>query len=462
MFWHIGVHDVQEWDEARNAINASEMLHNGDYLNLYFEHKPDSWNAKPPLMIWLIVACYKLFGQNELALRLPAALSTLGFFIYFFRLISKIDSIKASFFSCLVLLSCKAVIGFHVGLGGDFDALLLLQLTASAYYFVCFIDDENKNHLYLAAICTGLAFYTKGPAGLVYLPSFLLYALCRQKLKWMMTNYATWVSLLIVLAIAGSWIVLQAYYGSKTVSADTHYGTSNSLQVLFWHDLVRRFTDTGFEHEKQARDYFFFFTTMDSRLNLWNYIFYLVVASGLWIAYKKKLPVFSILKQQPAIAFSIIMILPLALVLSLAANQHDWYLAPVWGFVAYLIVRGILYWSSKWKPALYLSGVLFLFVFCRHFYYIHTLSASLHTQMQANKQILQSGDKIVYLGQPYQNILTYLYWMDKETARIDAIDQVKAYTGQIIVLYKETMTEPMSMLIEPITVIDGMQIGRIK
>ncbi len=438
------------------------MLHNGNYLNLYFEHRPDTWNAKPPLMIWLIVACYKLFGQNELALRLPAALSTLGFFVYFFRLISNIDSAKTAFFSCLVLLSCKAVIGFHVGIGGDFDALLLFLLTASAYYFVCFIDNENKNNLYLAALFTGLAFYTKGPAGLVYLPSFLLYALYRQKLKWMIANYATWISLLIMLAIAGSWIVMQAFYGIKTVSTDTHYGTSNSLQVLFWHDLVRRFTDTGFEHEKHARDYLFFFTTMDARLNLWNYIFYLVAASGLWMAYKRRLNIFSALKQHTTIVFCAIMIFPLALVLSLAANQHDWYLAPVWGFVAYIIVRGILYWSNKWKPVLYLSGVLFLFVFCRHFYYIHTLSTSLHTQIQANKQILQSGDKIVYFGQPYQNILTYLYWMDKETVRIDALGQAKAYTGQVIVLYKETMTESMQILIEPITVIDGMQIGRIK
>lgn len=438
------------------------MLHNGDYLNLYFEHKPDSWNAKPPLMIWLVVACYKLFGQNELALRLPAALSTLAFFIYFFRLISKIDSVMAAFFSCLLLLSCKAVIGFHVGLGGDFDALLLFLLTASAYHFVCFIEDENKNHLYLAALFTGLAFYTKGPAGLVYLPSFLLYAVYKQKLKWMMKHYATWVSILIVLLIAGSWIVLQAYYGSNTVSRDTHYGTSNSLQVLFWHDLVRRFTDTGFEHVKNTRDYLFFFTTMDSRLNLWNYIFYLAVASGLWMAYKKRLNIFSALKQHTTIVFCAIMVLPLTLVLSLAANQHDWYLAPVWGFVAYIIVKGILYWSGKWKPVLYLSGALFLFTFCRHFYYIHTLSTNLHTQMQSNKQILQAGDRIVYLGQPYQNILTYLYWMNKETVRIDALDQAKAHKGQVIIWYAAAMNEQTKMLIEPITVINGMQIGRIK
>src|ERR1700683_5179164 len=65
-----------EPDEGRYAEIAREMVLSGDYVTprddfeLYFE--------KPPLVYWAEAASIKVFGVNEFAVRLPAALFSLG------------------------------------------------------------------------------------------------------------------------------------------------------------------------------------------------------------------------------------------------------------------------------------------------------------------------------------------------------------------------------------------------
>src|SRR5439155_401405 len=59
--------------EARYALIAREMLERGDWVQprlngvRYYE--------KPPLLYWSVAASYRLFGQNEMASRLPSAVS---------------------------------------------------------------------------------------------------------------------------------------------------------------------------------------------------------------------------------------------------------------------------------------------------------------------------------------------------------------------------------------------------
>jgi hypothetical protein len=77
LFLHIGGLPLMGWDESRLAIDAYEMYHNGNYLIPAFDKMPDMWNTKPPLMIWFQVLFMKLFGVNELGIRLPSVLAVL-------------------------------------------------------------------------------------------------------------------------------------------------------------------------------------------------------------------------------------------------------------------------------------------------------------------------------------------------------------------------------------------------
>src|SRR6202011_5523794 len=65
-----------EPDEGRYAEIAREMLLTRDYVT-----PRDNWVRyfeKPPLVYWAEALSLKLFGPNEWAVRLPAALSTVA------------------------------------------------------------------------------------------------------------------------------------------------------------------------------------------------------------------------------------------------------------------------------------------------------------------------------------------------------------------------------------------------
>ncbi len=283
LFWKISTRGINEWDEARNGVNAYEMYHRGDFINLYYGGKPDTWNAKPPLLIWLICVCYKIFGFNAFALRFPSALAALGSLFFAFKLFRKAVRKDAALYACAMLISCKALIGGHIGLTGDFDALLLLCLIASAYYFWCYCYEGKKRAIFKVALWTGFAWYVKGPAAFILLPGFMLVASLK-KPGWI-SDRKVWLSTGLLLLTVISWFVAIRIYGTKTGGNDM--AGTNAIHTMFVEDVWRRFTAAGFEGG-QENDYFFFFSALDVRFNLWNYLFFLLFGGALFQLWRKK------------------------------------------------------------------------------------------------------------------------------------------------------------------------------
>src|ERR1700692_620771 len=90
-----------EPDEGRYAEIAREMVVSGDYVTprddfeLYFE--------KPPLVYWANAASINIFGVNEFAVRLPAALFSVGQIVITAALADAMFGATAGFFAALVL-----------------------------------------------------------------------------------------------------------------------------------------------------------------------------------------------------------------------------------------------------------------------------------------------------------------------------------------------------------------------
>jgi 4-amino-4-deoxy-L-arabinose transferase-like glycosyltransferase len=417
-FWHAGSHDLQEWDESRNGVNALEMLHRGDYINLYYHGQPDTWNAKPPLFIWLITLSYRLLGANELGLRLPAILCSLSFLAVLYRLAARYAGSVTALISCLILLGSKALLAAHIGITADFDAPLILFLTLSVSSFASYIDDQRPSGIWLAALATGLAFYSKGTAALVLAPGLVLYALMRRQFRMLLRPPALLAALLL-LVIMASWPLLLSRYGAYP--AETHYGSRSAWETLLLHDTWRRLTSTGFEQTYHPEPWFFF-TTLDVRMNLWNYILYalLLLAIFYWIKYKinplRALPG----KQEQQLALlCACLILPLALVLSLATNKHDWYLAPVFGFIAILIAQGLQLCCSRYKPLRWLVAALLVFTIGRHWQQLHQWPAQLHSLLHPKRDWFRPGISIALSGAPRQHLSLYLYWLGLPVHRTD-------------------------------------------
>jgi len=187
LVYKIKYRPIQMWDESRNAVNAIEMLKSENYLVRTFKNKYDSWETKPPLLIWLQVASMKVFGYNVFAIRFPsmvAALLSCFVIILFFNYFLK-DPVPG-FVSAFILVTSEGFTGAHVSRTGDHDALLvlfslLISLTAFIYFQSADQYKREKYILFFWMLLT-LAFFTKSSASLIILPGLLAYSLREKKL----------------------------------------------------------------------------------------------------------------------------------------------------------------------------------------------------------------------------------------------------------------------------------------
>src|SRR5881409_1392509 len=69
----IGRGDLYSQTEGQYAGAAREMIESHQWLLPTNDSLPRL--QKPPLLYWLILLCYKIFGSNEAAARLPIALA---------------------------------------------------------------------------------------------------------------------------------------------------------------------------------------------------------------------------------------------------------------------------------------------------------------------------------------------------------------------------------------------------
>ena len=65
---------IRLWDEAQNAVNALEMSQTHNWLVRTYDYQPDTFDCKPPLLIWFQVLSIKALGLTELAIRLPSVI----------------------------------------------------------------------------------------------------------------------------------------------------------------------------------------------------------------------------------------------------------------------------------------------------------------------------------------------------------------------------------------------------
>ncbi len=456
-FWKSSLYNIMEWDEARNAINAYEMYHNGDFFNLYYDGQPDTWNAKPPLFIWLVAFCYKLFGFNELALRLPAITGIFVFFIFFYRLVRLKTNETIAFISCLILLGCNAIVERHMAISGDFDALLLCFLTVSTYYFIRFVDLGHQRAMYFAAFFLGLAFYTKGTAALLYIPGWILYVVISGKAKLLFTSRHTWLGVLLFVGIAMSWVTLVMVYGKPT--EHSFYGSKNSIETMLVHDTFRRLTSSDFG---QQPNYTFVFSTLDSKMSMWVYLFYAVAAGSLIVIFRKRGWLIVKEAKNELLILSWCTILPLAIILTLATNKHWWYFAPAFPYVAVVIAWGIVHICLRWRPACYVSGAFMLFTLAWHFNDLNTLPTGNHYLLGKDSAYWQKSEKVLLTHRPDQDIFLYLTWSGKELVYLNGPEKIFAYPGQMAVLDIEDVTPEILGHFTEVTYFNTHCIARIK
>jgi len=158
-----------EPDEGRYAEIAREMVVSGDYVTprdnfeLYFE--------KPPLVYWAEAAAIKIFGVNEFAVRLPAALFSIGQVVITAALAEAMLGTTAGLLAALAL--ALSPLFFSLARFATLDPALAFFLTAAlaAFYAASredtFATRSARKLMLTSSAMLALGTLAKGPVALL-------------------------------------------------------------------------------------------------------------------------------------------------------------------------------------------------------------------------------------------------------------------------------------------------------
>ena len=143
---------VTDTAESNYALTAKEMVLSGDWISpqIYGHY----WYDKPIFYYWELALSYTLFGFNEMASRLPAALlgSASVLFTYWFA--RHVYSEKIGWLSAIILGSSVECWLLSKAIITD-TTLFLFMSMAIAFFYLGYA--ENRRYYYLCYIAAAFA-----------------------------------------------------------------------------------------------------------------------------------------------------------------------------------------------------------------------------------------------------------------------------------------------------------------
>ncbi|HEX3150242.1 MAG TPA: glycosyltransferase family 39 protein [Gemmataceae bacterium] len=222
-----------EPDEGRYAQIPREMLARGDWVVPHLQGQP--YLDKPPLMYWLVMLSYKLFGVSEAAARLVPALAVHATILCLYLIGRRSLGERSAFWGALFLTVAPGFTGMGRLLILDGLLTLWVTLTLLATFEAIRGDRWKTGWWYLAAVAAGLGVLTKGPVPflLVIPPIWLHRRLTGNRVPIPFKHLASFVG--VAVAVNLPWYA--AIYLHEPVF----------LRHFFWEHNVLRFVQP-FDH----------------------------------------------------------------------------------------------------------------------------------------------------------------------------------------------------------------------
>jgi 4-amino-4-deoxy-L-arabinose transferase-like glycosyltransferase len=317
LFYRLDALPLRMWDESRNAVSALEMLQNKNVVVRYFDGSPDTWDVKPPLLIWLQVISMKIFGINELAVRLPsavAALVTAIFLIFYFHRFH--GNRYIGYIAALVLVTSHGYVEQHLTRTGDHDALLVLLTTLIILLYYEFLTGSKNTNRKLGMITTLLILgvFTKSIAIMLVLPGLFLMTLVYGEHHKIFRNRWFYVYALAFLLICGSYYLLREHM------------QPGYLNIVWNEELFPRYLNT---HERFyiGSSFFYVKNLALTRYTYWLCFLVAAIVILLWQSRKQKRS-FPVYLMVNALIF---------LLLISAGSKNIWYDGPLYPLMAIII-----------------------------------------------------------------------------------------------------------------------------
>ncbi len=155
-------------DEPRYASVARAMASSGDWITPRLDGQP--WFEKPPLLYWMTASARLLHLPDEWAARLPVALASVAFLMFFFQTVKREFSERTA-------IAATAILSTSAGwLAYSFAALTDLPMTVTlvAALFLAVFETRRKRG-WLAGALLGASMLAKGLVPVVlFAPAFLI------------------------------------------------------------------------------------------------------------------------------------------------------------------------------------------------------------------------------------------------------------------------------------------------
>lgn len=405
--------------EARNGVNAIEMWTSQNFSTVTYGKQVDVWNAKPPLSIWLTGTSLQFFGLNEFGLRFPMALATIFLFIFLYRIIRLYQQADFAFYSCLLLLAAKGLVGRHITDLGEYDAIFTCFAVAGTYYFLKFQDFNNQKALYWSAFCFGLSFFSKGFGVFVFLLGIVMYMVIRRQFIKKVFQATFAIALLIFLAFPTLWLFLN----------------NGQFEISFYPNIQREFLN--FTTQYGERNFMLFYDFLAVQFEYWHWLFLLSIPLGLYLIYTfrtdlstnfttalttyeprfqaprtREFTIGDLLAREDLkpniqlLLFSICIWFVLAIVCTISQNEQ--YLAFALPFIAITTAACIFYLNNRleWFRVIFIGLLVFTF-WAQLDYYMKPRSKP--NVILANEELLKGNQSLaVDSDLPRQDIMLYL------------------------------------------------------
>lgn len=219
---------IYDYDEARHAANAYEMMRDGNLLVNTWGGEADYWNLKPPLSMWLIMVGYAVFGFTPWGVRVPSVVCYILTIVIIVLTARKTWGRGAGLSCCVLALALTKPLEGHWARTGDPDALYLLLFTGAVFLFA--LSANRRWLVYPAGVLTGLAFLTKSwHAALIPVSVFIYLFVAGQWHRYRVRDALGYLA--CTLLVAGAWALARFSYDGDSF-----------LVKMFTNDVVRRGT----------------------------------------------------------------------------------------------------------------------------------------------------------------------------------------------------------------------------
>jgi hypothetical protein len=186
-------------DEPRYAQVSREMLRNHDWITPYLHGDP--WFEKPPLYYWLTAGAFAIFGVNEAAARLPAAIFAVGFVILFAWQTRRLFPGETTRYAVPILLSSLGWIAF--GRAATMEMMFSALLAGALGFLGLWLWQGRRRWLFGFHGLLALTMLSKGLGGVVLAALILLaYCVVTREFRWLLRVLNPWaVTLFSVIAL---------------------------------------------------------------------------------------------------------------------------------------------------------------------------------------------------------------------------------------------------------------------